>query len=105
MLWVCDNIGNYEQFKIVFREMHSNNTWIDISKLPSQQLVEQSESIISHHSNACIFLGYLEPGWMLEPTHQTLLRTLFRKFDVGFICKFVDGIPFSWKNEIEVLYS
>lgn len=105
MLWVCDNITKYEQFKIVFREMHKDSTWIDISNLQSSQLVEQSESILSHHSNATIFLGYLEPGWMLEPAHQTLMRKLFRKFDVGFICKFVDSIPFSWKNEIEVLYS
>jgi hypothetical protein len=73
--------------------------------MPSSQLVEQAESILSHHSDACIFLGYLEPGWMLEPTHQTILRSLFRKFDVGFVCKFTDSIPFAWKNEIEVLYS
>lgn len=105
MLWVCDNIGSYEVFKTVFQEMYKDSTWIDISNLPSSQLVEQSESILSHHPNATVFLGYLEPGWMLELTHQTILRNLFRKFDVGFVCKFQDSIPFSWKNEIEVLYS
>ena len=85
--------------------MNRESTWIDISKLSSSELIEQSESILSHHTNACIFLGYLEPGWMLELTHQTLMRNLFRKFPVGFVCKFVESIPFSWKNEIEVLYS
>ena len=85
--------------------MHKNVLWIDISNLPSSQLVEQSESILSHHSEVCVFLGYIEPGWMLEPTHQTILRNLFRKFDVGFVCNFKDSIPFSWKNEIDVLYS
>ena len=105
MLWVCDNIQNYDLFKTVFREMHNESVWVDISNKPSEQLVEQSESILSHHSNVCVFLGYLEPGWMLEPAHQTLLRNLFRKFDVGFVCKFTDSIPFSWKNEIDVLYS
>ena len=105
MLWVCDNIKSYEVFKTVFRELHKKSVWMDISKLSSEELTEQSESIISHHSDACVFLGYLEPGWMLEPTHQTILRNLFRKFDVGFVCKFTDSIPFSWKNEIDVLYS
>ena len=105
MLWVCDNITKYEQFKTVFKEMHNDSRWIDISNASSYELLEHGESILSHHSNACVFLGYLEPGWMLEPTHQTLLRNLFRKFHVGFVCKFIESIPFSWKNEIEVLYS
>jgi len=105
MLWVCDDVVKFELFKTIFQEMNQQSKWIDISKLPSSELVEQSESILSHHTDACVFLGYLEPGWMLEPTHQTLMRNLFRKFPVGFVCKFVESIPFSWKNEIEVLYS
>jgi hypothetical protein len=105
MLWVCDDIVKFQLFKTIFHEMNRESTWIDISKLSSSELIEQSESILSHHTNACIFLGYLEPGWMLELTHQTLMRNLFRKFPVGFVCKFVESIPFSWKNEIEVLYS
>lgn len=105
MLWVCDDIVKFQTFKTIFHEMNRESTWIDISKLSSSELIEQSESILSHHADACVFLGYLEPGWMLEPTHQTLMRNLFRKFPVGFVCKFVESIPFSWKNEIEVLYS
>lgn len=105
MLWVCEDITKYELFKEVFNGMHKDSTLIDISKIPPFELAEQSESILSHHASASVFLGYLEPGWMLEPTHQTLLRNLFRKFDVGFVCKFSDSIPFSWKNEIEVFYS
>ena len=105
MLWICDDVTKYETFKYVFQQMNKDGVWLDISKISSGDLVEQSESILSHHSNASVFLGYLEPGWMLEPTDQTILRNLFRKFNVGFVCKFVDSIPFSWKNEIEVMYS
>ena len=105
MLWVCDDITKYETFRYVFQHMNKDGMWVDISKIPSENLVEQSESLLAHHSNAVVFLGYLEPGWMLEPTHQTILRNLFRKFTVAFVCKFLDSIPFSWKNEIEVMYS
>jgi hypothetical protein len=60
---------------------------------------------MTHHTNCCIFLGYLEPGWMLEPTHQTRIRKLFRKFPVAMTTHFVESIPFSWKNEIDIYYT
>ena len=41
---------------------------------------------------------------MLDPTHQTRLRKLFRKFPVAFLMNFVESIPFSWKTDIDTLY-
>ena len=105
MLWVCDTISKFEEFRSVFVSLHPDTTLIDISTISSEELITQTDSILSHHSDVCIFLGYLEPGWMLESHHQTRMRDLFRKFNVGFVCQFQDSIPFSWKNEIEVLYS
>lgn len=105
MLWVCDTICKFEEFRRVFTSLHANQKLIDISKIPSEDLIEQADSILSHHADVCVFLGYLEPGWMLESHNQTRMRELFRKFTVGFVCQFQDSIPFSWKNEIEVLYS
>jgi len=78
---------------------------IDLSCISSELLADECDNIINHHTNKKIFLGYLEPGWMLESHNQTRMRELFRKFSVGFVCQFQDSIPFSWKNEIEVLYS
>jgi hypothetical protein len=60
---------------------------------------------MTHHTNCCVFLGYLEPGFMLELTHQTRIRKLFRKFPVGMTTHFVESIPFSWKNEIDIYYT
>lgn len=104
MLWACSDIAKFTEFRDVFRALHPNIEFIDLSKIESDTIYEQADSIRSHHTNACVFLGYLEPGWMLNLQHQTLMREVFRKFDVGFVYGVKESIPFSWKNEIEVLY-
>lgn len=101
MLWVCSNIQKYTEF----RELFKKDPFIDLSRIPSAQLVNECESITDHHAKAVVFLGYIEPGWMLEPTHQTRIRKLIRKFDVGFVCAFPESIPHSWKNEIDTFYT
>jgi hypothetical protein len=105
MLWVSTDIVEISKFKELFRSnFDTNMIFLDLSKTASSNLVTESSAIVSHHSNCIVFLGYLEPGWMLDSPSQTLLRKLFRKFPVGFVCNFVDSIPFSWKNEIQYLY-
>jgi hypothetical protein len=104
MLWVSNDITQYTLFKSTFKSRHESLPWMDISTVPLQDLMNQCESILSHHPAACVFLGYLEPGWMLDTSHQTRLRALFRKYPVGFVCHFPQSLPFSWKNEIEVWY-
>jgi len=103
MLWVCSDITFIDNFRERFRSEHEG-VFLDLSKTPSNQLADESDSIVSHHSKCSVFLGYLEPGWMLDPTHQTRLRKLFRKFPVGVVINFVESIPFSWKTEIDTLY-
>lgn len=104
MLWLCSDITQYTQFKTTFRSNHESFPWLDLSNVPLSDVLEQCESILAHHVSACVFLGYLEPGWMLEPAHQTRLRSLFRKFPVGMACHFLQSLPFSWKNEIDIWY-
>jgi hypothetical protein len=104
MLFITTNINKFKDFRDNFKKSHENLTYLDLSKLPSKQLAEETQSIVDHHKTACIFLGYLEPGWMLEPVHQTQLRKLFRKFPVAMITHFVESLPFSWKNEIDTIY-
>jgi DNA polymerase elongation subunit (family B) len=105
MLFVSSNIQKYHEFREIFRKNHDGVEFLDLSKVQSSRLVNEVESIVSHHSNYCIFLGYLEPGWMLELTHQTRIRKLFRKFPVAFVSNFIESIPFSWKNEIDTFYT
>lgn len=52
-----------------------------------------------------VFLGYLEPGWMIESSHQTLIRSVIRKFPTAMVSNFVESISYSWKNEIDTVYT
>jgi len=77
---------------------------IDLSTLSSELLADECERIMDHHSNKKIFLGYLEPGWMLDPKHEARIRRLIRKFDVYVVSMFPESFSFSWKNEIKMVY-
>jgi hypothetical protein len=104
MLYVCLELSTYAKFKELFSKSYEG-TFLDLSKVPSYQLADEVDSIVGHHSKCFVFLGYLEPGWMLEPAHQTRIRKLFRKFPVAIMTHFVESLPFSWKNEIDILYT
>jgi hypothetical protein len=97
MLEVCTNLEKLPEFAKRFA--------ISISQVPSSDIITQCESIFQHHADTSIFLGFLEPGWMLSPEDQTRMRPIFRKFKVGFVCVHKESIPFSWKNGIETVYS
>jgi hypothetical protein len=105
MLFLCTNILQFREFLQMFKETHGTAQLLDLSKIPSSKLAEEALSIVSHHSSCAVFLGYLEPGWMLDSTHQVILRRLFRKFPVAMVAKYVDSIPFSWKNETHSIYT
>jgi hypothetical protein len=103
MLWICSSLKKYSEFRETFYKTH--DTVIDLSKVPSSELANESDSITSHHSKCSVFIGYLEPGWMLDSTHQTRMRKLFRKFDVAMVCYFPESLPYSWKTEINTFYT
>ena len=100
MLYVSSDISNYLKFR-----SQIEGDFIDLSKIPSSELANECDSIVDHHSKCSVFLGYLESGWMLEPSHQTRIRKLIRKFDVYLVSYFPESLPFSWKNEIDVFYT
>ena len=103
MLYISADITKFQEFSEQFRKTHE--TVIDLSKVASADLCNECDAIVSHHKSCAIFLGYLEPGWMLDSPSQTRLRKLFRKFPVAFVCHFLESLPLSWKNEIDILYS
>jgi hypothetical protein len=105
MLYVYYSVRQMKTAKLHFYEQNKERTFIDLSTRPSYTLAEESESIVEHHSNCAIFLGYLEPGWMIEPTHQTRMRNLIRKFSVALVCEFVESLPHSWKTDIDTFYT
>jgi hypothetical protein len=103
MLYILTNIIQFQEFLEYFKQTHGK--LLDLSKVPISKLAEEGLSAVNHHSECSVFLGYLEPGWMLETGHQVQLRKLIRKFPVAMISKFVDSIPFSWKNETHSIYT
>jgi hypothetical protein len=105
MLWISTNIQKVHEFRELFRKTHEHVTFMDLSKLSATELASECESIVNHHKTCVVFLGYLEPGWMLEPSHQTRIRKLFRKFPVAVLSYFLESFPFSWKTETEFIYT
>lgn len=105
MLDVCTNILQVQSFLDSFQKRNESLKCIDLSKLSSDQIAVECDSIVQHHRDCCIFLGYLEAGWMLEPSHQTRIRKLFRTFPVGVVLHHVESLPHSWKNEINTVYT
>ena len=103
MLYVCSSLKKYHEFCEDFQRTHGQI--INLPRVPSATLANECDSITSHHSKCAVFLGYLEPGWMLDPTEQTRMRKLFRKFDVALVSYYPESLPFSWKNEINTFYT
>ena len=104
MLFIGNDITKFNEFKKAFYTTHYGSSIIDLSRVASVKLADEADSIVDHHTTCAVFLGYLEPGWMLEPTHQTRIRKLFRKFPVAMVTNFVESLPFSWKNEIDTFF-
>jgi hypothetical protein len=105
MLFVCNSLSKYDRFKEQFRQMYTDIPFYDLSKVSSDQLAGESSRILQHCESCAIFLGYIEPGWMLQSAHQTMIRSLFRKFPVGTVCNYTESLPFSWKNGIDTIYT
>jgi hypothetical protein len=104
MLWVSTEILEFGKFRDAFKNSFPGSEFVDLSKVPSSDLMDNCESILKHHKTPCVFLGFVEPGWMLDLAHQTRIRSLIRTRPVAFVCHHLESIPFSWKNEIEFLY-
>jgi hypothetical protein len=87
-----------------FTELRSKST-IDMSKIPSDQLADECERVLQHHKECVLFFGFLEPGWMLDPKHEARIRLAVRKFETHIVTFHLESLPYSWKNEIDTLYS
>ena len=105
MLYLTTEIGSFHSFLEVFQKRNESLQFIDLSKVSSDMIATECDSIVNHHKECYIFLGYIEPGWMLEPTHQTRIRKLIRKFPVGLVLQYPESLTYSWKNEIDIIYT
>ena len=72
------------------------NCTIDLSLIPINNLANECDQILQHHQDCIVFLGYLEPGWMLDPKDEARIRRLIRKFKL--FLKLQVGDSFSYKD-------
>ena len=79
--------------------------FIDLSKLPSADLADQTETIRTHQKGqTSIYLGFLDPLFMLTPYHETILRRSIQSCRVVLVCSDPTALSFCWKNGIEELH-
>ena len=79
--------------------------FIDLSKIPSSELAEQTETIRTHQKEqTSIYLGFLDPLFMLTPYHETILRRSIQSCRVVLVCSDPTALSFFWKNGIEELH-
>ena len=95
----------YNKMLNVYTEIIIPKCDIDLSKVNSMDLADECDNILVHHKECKIFLGFLEPGFMLDPKHEARIRKCLRKFECHLICFHLESLPFSWKNEIDYIHS
>lgn len=96
MLWVYAGLDVLKTLQVAKEELPSN--FIDLSKVPSENLVKAVTDYCNHHSTGHMYIGYLDPLLMLHPMEETLLRRGFTQCDISVIVSNPFLLPLSWKN-------
>lgn len=78
---------------------------IDLSKLHSKEVADQSEIVRKHQkSPTTIYLGYIDPIYMLSPYHETILRRSIVDCNVVIVVSDPTALSLYWKNGIDNLH-
>jgi hypothetical protein len=96
MLWVYSGLDVLKTSQVAKEELPPN--FIDLSKVPSENLVKAVTDYCNHHSTGHMYIGYLEPLLMLHPMEETLLRRGFTQCDMSVVVSNPYLLPLSWKN-------
>lgn len=72
--------------------------YLDVSKTRASDLAETMNTIYSHHPGSAIYLGFVDPLFMLTPSHEASCRRVFRGCTVALVCSNPLLLPYSWKN-------
>lgn len=78
---------------------------IDLSNTPSARLAEQANTVRTHQTSmTTIYLGFLDPLFMLTPHHETLLRKVIDACRVILLTSDPGALSLFWKNGISELH-
>jgi hypothetical protein len=75
----------------------------DISNLRPADMLETLETICQHKSADKVWIGFLDPLWMLTEPERIRMRDCIRKLDITMTCSNPRALPYSWKAEISEL--
>ena len=96
MLWVFGGLDLLECDRMARKDLPAG--YIDLSKTRACDIPEAIRTIQSHHANPSIYIGYLDPLWMLTPPQEVLCRSALRSCTVGLVVSNPLILPLSWKN-------
>jgi hypothetical protein len=77
---------------------------LDIASLCPSELVQTLETICQHKSTATVWVGYLDPLWMLTEPERIRMRECIRKLTVYMVCSNPRLLPMGWKMELQDVY-
>jgi len=79
--------------------------FIDLSNVTSENLAEQLETIRTHQKGTpTVYIGFLDPVFMLSPYHETILRRSIATCRVLLLTSDPGTLNLSWKNGIDLLH-
>ena len=73
---------------------------IDLSALRPSDLVSTLETICQHKTATDVWIGFIDPLWMLTEPERIRMRDCIRKLNVTMVCSNPRLLPLSWKAEI-----
>jgi hypothetical protein len=77
--------------------------FIDLSKTRASSLASELQTVYEHHSEAHVYIGYLDPILMLSAPDEVLTRRAFRKLAVTAVVSNPMILPYAWKNGLDQL--
>lgn len=83
----------------------TESDFIDFSNLPSSKLAEQAEQVRLHQTKqTTLYLGFVDPVFMLTPHHETMLRRAINACRVVLVTSDPATLSLCWKNGITHLH-
>jgi hypothetical protein len=83
----------------------SESQFIDFANLVPSKLAEQAEQVRLHQTSmTTLYLGFLDPVWMLTPHHETILRRAIRACRVVLVTSDPGTLSLFWKNGLTHLH-
>lgn len=78
---------------------------VDLSNILSTDLAEQVETVRTHQKDpVSIYLGYLDPVYMISPYHETILRRSIQSCKLILTTSDPTALSLCWKNGIDYLH-